>query len=253
MRRFPSSRRSAQTVRLSSLALPYQAANGGRLIATVRAGDGDDMDRVLVQRTVDVVNQASEARQIRVSQEKRNISPYVYCFLWQMAFVTYLGVMFLQAGSQAMNQFVSLMTITSVATSMMILADLESPYNGLVRVETDIFDTIRRDISLVMQETESPEDGNGGLPGETEQLSLSPTSSSPKQSPSKVRTMSVRTKIDSDFHMRNATNHLSQKGRIRRMSSNDSKTSPSDEAPGSGGKKYQVDKCADNLLPSALR
>ena len=92
MRRFPSSRRSAQTVRLSSLALPYQAANGGRLIATVRAGDGDDMDRVLVQRTVDVVNQASEARQIRVSQEKRNISPYVYCFLWQMAFVTYLGV-----------------------------------------------------------------------------------------------------------------------------------------------------------------
>jgi hypothetical protein len=34
------------------------------------------MDRVLVQRTVDVLKDATQARQIRVSQEKRNISPW---------------------------------------------------------------------------------------------------------------------------------------------------------------------------------
>lgn len=120
-------------------------------------GDGDDMDRVLVQRTVDALNAASEARQIRVSQEKRNISYVVYCFLWQLAFATYLGVIFLQTGSQLLNTCVSLMTITSVTTSMLILADLEKPYNGLVRVETDIFDIVNT------QAVPSQLDFQGGL------------------------------------------------------------------------------------------
>ena len=46
------------------------------------------MDHILVQRTVDALKDASQARQIRISQEKRNISPWVYLFLWQMALVS---------------------------------------------------------------------------------------------------------------------------------------------------------------------
>jgi len=177
-------------------------------------GDGDDMDRVLVQRTVDALNASSEARQIRVSQEKRNISPYVYCFLWQMAFVTYLGVIFLQAGSQMMNTCVALLTITSVTTSMLILADLEKPYDGLVRVETDIFNTIRRDISVVLHDAE-------GAVGELQEPALGASGSDeadhPQEDsrPARIRSMSMRTKIDSDYHMREA---VSQMGRLRRHS-----------------------------------
>jgi hypothetical protein len=54
----------------------------------------------------------------------------VYCFLWQMALVTFLGVIFIQAGSQMLNGAVILLTITSFASSMLVLADLEQPYTG---------------------------------------------------------------------------------------------------------------------------
>ncbi len=197
-------------------------------------GDGDDMDRVLVQRTVDALNASSEARQIRVSQEKRNISPIVYCFLWQMAFVTYLGVIFLQVGSHLMNTCVALLTITSVTTSMLILADLEKPYDGLVRVETDIFNTIRRDISVVLHDAEGgsgetgdhdvPEPGSpcassaggaGYVRGGTGANAGAASSRGEEPRPARIRSMSMRTKIDADYHMREA---VSQIGRMRRHS-----------------------------------
>jgi|EP01043_Picozoa_sp_COSAG02_P039842 hypothetical protein len=201
-------------------------------------GDGDDMDRVLVQRTVDALNASSEARQIRVSQEKRNISPIVYCFLWQMAFVTYLGVIFLQVGSQLMNSSVALLTITSVTTSMLILADLEKPYDGLVRVETDIFNTIRRDISVVLHDAEggsgetgdhdvpepdlpragSSSDGGAGYGRDGDGTVADAGAASGRLGEprsARIRSMSMRTKIDADYHMREA---VSQIGRLRRHS-----------------------------------
>lgn len=194
---------------------------------------------MLVQRTVDALNSSSEARQIRVSQEKRNISPIVYCFLWQMAFVTYLGVIFLQVGSQLMNTCVALLTITSVTTSMLILADLEKPYDGLVRVETDIFNTIRRDISVVLHDAEGgagetgdhddPETssqcmssdagaghGRGGdVAGAGAEVASLSSSRLEEPRPARIRSMSMRTKIDADYHMRKA---VSQIGRLRRHS-----------------------------------
>ena len=196
---------------------------------------------MLVQRTVDALNSSSEARQIRVSQEKRNISPIVYCFLWQMAFVTYLGVIFLQVGSQLMNTCVALLTITSVTTSMLILADLEKPYDGLVRVETDIFNIIRRDISVVLHDAEggagetgdhdepetcskcvSSDTGAGHIRGDDgaaagDGAGFASLSSSRLEEPrpARIRSMSMRTKIDADYHMRKA---VSQIGRLRRHS-----------------------------------
>ena len=115
-------------------------------------GDGDAMDHILVQRTVDSLKEASSARQIRITAEKRNISPWVYCFLWQMALVTFGGVLFLQTGSETLNSCVVGMTILSITSSMFILADLEKPYTGLVCVEVDIFNTIRNEIALVLYE-----------------------------------------------------------------------------------------------------
>ena len=47
-----------------------------------------------------------------------------------MALVTFLGVIFIQAGSQMLNGAVILLTITSFASSMLVLADLEQPYTG---------------------------------------------------------------------------------------------------------------------------
>jgi hypothetical protein len=123
-------------------------------------GDGDEMDRVLVQRTVDLLNSACQARQIRVSQERRNISPYVYGFLLQMALMTYFGVLFLHAGSAALNSAVCLATLLTLTTAMMILADLAQPYKGFVQVDTNIFSSIRTDISLVLSE-EEPQEGDG--------------------------------------------------------------------------------------------
>jgi hypothetical protein len=62
--------------------------------------------------------------------------------------VTFVGVVFLQTGSELLNTVLVGMSITSISSSMYILADLEQPYTGLVRVEVDIFNVIRTEISV---------------------------------------------------------------------------------------------------------
>lgn len=211
-------------------AIPFLAAIGSD-------GDGDEMDRVLVQRTVDTLNAACQARQIRVSQERRNISPYVYAFLGQMAMMTYFSSLFLHTGSYALNNAVCIATLLSMATSMMILSDLDKPYNGFVTVDTNIFSAIRNDVSLVLHEDnereydeamatfpnviqqdsssqermeighEKDEEEFGHFPPASPQM-MAAMLSSPAQKSNNMLTASFRG-IDSNYHLRQAVRRMS--------------------------------------------
>jgi hypothetical protein len=113
-------------------------------------GEGDEMDRVLIQRVVDALNRVCEARHRRVSEERHSVSPMTFVFLMMLAIFTFYGVCFLQMGAGGLISSVVAMSGLSLLASMVVLADVAMPWRGFIVVDTAIFVSIRKDISLVL-------------------------------------------------------------------------------------------------------
>ena len=113
-------------------------------------GDGDEMDRVLVQRTIDMLNKVSGARAIRETAMQNEHSWLTYAFLLEMGLVTFFGVLMLQAGSRALHATMSALTGIVLLSSVVFLIDLGMPFHGFVQVDVSIFERIRKSISMVL-------------------------------------------------------------------------------------------------------
>eukprot|EP01043_Picozoa_sp_COSAG02_P061683 COSAG02_NODE_8338_length_2609_cov_1.978486_1_plen_612_part_00 len=113
-------------------------------------GENDEMDRVLVQRTIDMINKVSEARSIRETATHNSVSWITLLFLLEMGIITFFGVMMLQNGSELLNVVLPLLTFIALLSSVLFLADLALPFAGIVQVDTSIFDRIRQSISEVL-------------------------------------------------------------------------------------------------------
>eukprot|EP01043_Picozoa_sp_COSAG02_P061769 COSAG02_NODE_8366_length_2596_cov_19.291280_1_plen_595_part_00 len=113
-------------------------------------GENDEMDRVLVQRTIDMINKVSEARSIRETATHNSLSWITLLFLLEMGIITFFGVMMLQNGSELLNFLLPLLTFIALLSSVLFLADLALPFTGIVQVDTSIFDRIRQSISEVL-------------------------------------------------------------------------------------------------------
>lgn len=113
-------------------------------------GQNDEMDRVLVQRTIDMINKVSEARSIRETATHNNLSWITLLFLLEMGIITFFGVMLLQNGSRLLNFMLPLLTLIALLSSVLFLADLALPFTGIVQVDISIFDRIRQSISEVL-------------------------------------------------------------------------------------------------------
>ena len=84
-------------------------------------GEGDEMDRVLIQRVVDALNRVCEARHRRVSEERHSVSMMTFVFLTVLAAFTFYGVSFLQMGAEGLTSSVVIMTGVSLLMSMAVL------------------------------------------------------------------------------------------------------------------------------------
>lgn len=113
-------------------------------------GENDEMDRVLVQRTIDMINKVSEARSIRETATHNSLSWITLLFLLEMGIITFFGVMMLQNGSELLNFLLPLLTFIALLSSVLFLADLALPFTGIVQVDTSIFDRIRHSIGEVL-------------------------------------------------------------------------------------------------------
>ena len=125
-------------------------------------GEGDEMDRVLIQRTVDALNRVCEARHSRISEERHAVSSFTFAFLSMLSLFTFYGTLFLQFGSKNLNLSVVIMTAVSLVVAMTVLMDVALPWRGFITVDTGIFTSIRQDISLVLEQ-EDVQDAPDGL------------------------------------------------------------------------------------------
>ena len=113
-------------------------------------GEGDEMDRVLIQRVVDSLNKVCEARHQRESAERGSVSVLTFLFLTMLAFFTFFGTYFLQVGSTTLTNCVVVMTGLSLTCSVIILMDVSLPWRFAIQVDTGIFSVICQDISFVL-------------------------------------------------------------------------------------------------------
>lgn len=113
-------------------------------------GEGDEMDRVLVQRTVDSLNRVCEARHHRLSSEKHTVAVSVYALLVFLALSLLFGVVFMQTGNHRLQHAMILLSTAAAVISMGVLVDVSQPWRGFIRVDTSIFDDLRQDISVVV-------------------------------------------------------------------------------------------------------
>jgi hypothetical protein len=65
--------------------------------------DADVIDRLLLERTVDLINQVVQARQARLTSERRRISKWVWGLLILLAMSSFFGVLLIQGGSVIIN------------------------------------------------------------------------------------------------------------------------------------------------------
>jgi len=65
--------------------------------------DADVIDRLLLERTVDLINQVVQARLLRLTSEKRRISKWVWGLLILLAMSSFYGVLLIQGGSMIIN------------------------------------------------------------------------------------------------------------------------------------------------------
>ena len=93
-------------------------------------GSGDDMDRILVERAIDMLNQVSGARSVRETSLDTKHSLIQFVFLGEFCMATCFGVALMECGSQALNIVLPLVTVLTLVSSIYFLADLESPFRG---------------------------------------------------------------------------------------------------------------------------
>lgn len=86
---FKSKTRSKDAVLISSIEALYAAVPFLSEIAS--DGEGDEMDRVLIQRVVDSLNRVTEARHQRESAERGSVSLVTFVFLIMLAMFTFFG------------------------------------------------------------------------------------------------------------------------------------------------------------------
>ena len=122
------------------------------LDAIASDGDGDALDRSVIARIIDMINNVSEARATRETAIHNEHHWLTYAFLAEMGIATVFGVLMLQFGSTLTNTLLPSMIILALFSSMVFLADLEHPFDGFVEVDVSIFDRIRRSISDVLAE-----------------------------------------------------------------------------------------------------
>ena len=108
------------------------------------------MDRVLVQRTIDMINHVSQARSVRETATHNGLSWITLLFLLEMGIITFFGVLMLQTGTAALNITLPVLTLVALVSSVLFLADLALPFAGIVQVDVSIFDRIRQSISAVL-------------------------------------------------------------------------------------------------------
>ena len=120
---------------------------------TSAAGEKTDaLDRAVISRIIDMVNQVSQARSVRETAVHNEHHWITYAFLFEMGLITTFGVLLLQFGNAELNILLPTLIILAIFSSMVFLADLEHPFDGLVTVDVSIFDRIRRSISDVLTE-----------------------------------------------------------------------------------------------------
>ena len=140
---------------------PVRAANTETLFAAVPHLDAvcqdcdSEMQRILVQRTIDMLDKVSEARSIRETATHDSLSWMTSLFLLEMGAVTMFGVCMLQTGSDALDLTLQLLTLVCLASSEALLADLALPFSGIVQVDRSIFFRIQRSISGVLVATQA--------------------------------------------------------------------------------------------------
>lgn len=86
---FFKSKRANGSVLISSIEALYAAVPFLSEIAS--DGEGDEMDRVLIQRVVDSLNRVTEARHQRESAERGSVSLVTFVFLIMLALFTFFG------------------------------------------------------------------------------------------------------------------------------------------------------------------
>lgn len=91
----------------------------------------DIMAKVLVQQTIEMLKKVSEA---------------------EMGCITMFGVSALQTGSAVLDFTLKFLTLVALVSSVMLLADLALPFDGIMQVDTSIFSRtcIHKSISAVL-------------------------------------------------------------------------------------------------------
>ena len=107
--------------------------------------------RLLLERTVDLINGIAQARQSRLTSEKRRISKWVWALMVLLAMSSFYGVLLIQGGSLIVNLSFCGLTIVAMTASFVVLADMEAPFSGFVRIDLSCFTMIRRDIRVVLR------------------------------------------------------------------------------------------------------
>jgi hypothetical protein len=113
--------------------------------------DADVIDRLLLERTVDLINQVVQARLLRLTSEKRRISKWVWALLILLAMSSFYGVLLIQGGSLVLNMAFCGITIVVMTSAFVVLTDMEQPFSGFVQIDTSMFLLIRRDIRVVLR------------------------------------------------------------------------------------------------------
>lgn len=119
---------------------------------TPEAGSKNDaIDRLLLERNLDIINQVVQARQARVTSEKRRISKWVWALLLLLALSSLGGVILIQGGSSVVNSLFCVVTVVVMTSAFMVLADMEQPFGGFVQIDVSSFHIIRKDIRVVLR------------------------------------------------------------------------------------------------------
>ena len=120
----------------------------------------------IVTRVMDVIWTATQARHRRIANTNRRISRFIWVFLVSLGLMNYICILLIQSGSWMLNVMMCLMAIATICMSMLVLADMEQPFDGFVQVDTSVFVLIRRDIRFVMKSE------NGDDPRSKPQLTM---------------------------------------------------------------------------------
>ena len=106
-----------------------------------------DTARTLVEQTVEMLKKVSEARSFRETATHDDLSWITSLFLLEMGWIVLMCVCILHTGYAALDLTLQLLTLGSLVTSLLLLADLARPFDGIMQVDVSIFGRIRKSIS----------------------------------------------------------------------------------------------------------